>query len=197
MTVAAILLAAGESSRMGTPKPLLEWGGCTLIEYQIAQLKGPIVDRVVVVLGARADEIQPVVRRAGARAVINELYTEGRASSVRVGAATLGEDTETILLLNVDQPRPHRVIERIVTEHQRQGSLISVPTFQGKRGHPPVLSGSLLGELRQVREASQGLRGLLRQHEAQIREVAFESDIVLLDVNRPDEYERARTSYFQ
>ncbi|MFB3093327.1 MAG: NTP transferase domain-containing protein, partial [Dehalococcoidia bacterium] len=57
MTVAAILLAGGESSRMGTAKPLLEWGGNTLIEYQLAQLKEPPVERVVVVLGHRADEV--------------------------------------------------------------------------------------------------------------------------------------------
>ena len=67
MTVAAILLAGGESSRMGVPKPLLEWGGYTLIEYQLAQLKGPPLDRVVVVLGHRADDVLPYVRSAGAR----------------------------------------------------------------------------------------------------------------------------------
>ncbi|TET97337.1 MAG: hypothetical protein E3J29_04625 [Dehalococcoidia bacterium] len=55
MTVTAILLAAGESSRMGLPKPLLEWDGYTLIEYQLAQLKGPPIDRVVDVLGQRGD----------------------------------------------------------------------------------------------------------------------------------------------
>ncbi|MEE8369311.1 MAG: nucleotidyltransferase family protein [Dehalococcoidia bacterium] len=197
MTIAAILLAGGESSRMGTPKPLLEWGGRTLIEYQLAQLMAPPVDRVVVVLGHRADEVRPLVHRAGARAVINELYREGRASSLRVGADTLGEDTEVVLLLNVDQPRPHSVIERLVAEHRRRGNLISVPAFQGKRGHPPLLSGSLLGELREVREASQGLRGLMKAHDSEVKEVAFDTEIVLLDVNRPDEYERARASYFE
>src|SRR3989304_5515610 len=82
--------AGGETPRMGAPKPLLEWGGYTLIEYQLAQLKRSPVDQVVVVLGHRADEIRPLVHRAGALAVINELYAEGRASSVRVGAAALG-----------------------------------------------------------------------------------------------------------
>ncbi len=95
MTVAAILLAGGESSRMGVPKPLLEWGGYTLIEYQLAQLKGPPVDRVVVVLGHRADEVLPYVRSAGPDVVgvINELYAEGRASSLRVGAAALPDNS--------------------------------------------------------------------------------------------------------
>ena len=197
MTVGAILLAGGESSRMGTPKPLLEWGGRTLIEYQLAQLLAPPVDRVVVVLGHRADEVRPLVHKAGASAVINELYREGRASSLRVGAAILGEDTEAVLLLNVDQPRPHSVIDRLVAEHRRRRSLITVPAFQEKRGHPPLLSGSLLGELREVRESGQGLRGLMKAHDSEVQEVAFDTEIVLLDVNRPDEYKRARASYFE
>src|SRR3990172_8443005 len=79
MTVAAILLAGGESTRMGVPKPLLEWGGYRLIEYQLAQLKGPPVDRVVVVLGHGADDVLPFVRSADAHAVVNEPYGQRRA----------------------------------------------------------------------------------------------------------------------
>lgn len=197
MTIAAILLAGGESSRMGTPKPLLEWGGYTLIEYQLAQLKGPPVDRLVVVLGHRADEVRPYVQRAGALAVVNDLYAEGRASSLRVGAAALGDDTEAVLVLNVDQPRPHAVIERLVREQRRLGSLITVPTYEGQRGHPPHLAGRLLPELREAREETQGLREVMRRHEGDVSEVAFDTPVVLLDINQPQEYERARASYFQ
>ena len=196
MTIAAILLAGGESRRMGTPKPLLEWGGRTLIEYQLDQLKPP-ADLVVVVLGHRADEVRPYVHRAGAQAVINELYAQGRASSLRVGAAALPEDTDAVLVLNVDQPRPRWVIERLLDEHRRGGNLITVPSFAGQRGHPPVLAGPLLPELREVRETTQGLRALLERHQAEVREVPFASEVVLLDINRPEEYERARASYFQ
>jgi len=196
MTVAAILLAGGESSRMGVAKPLLEWGGYTLIEYQLAQLKGPPIDRVVVVLGHRAEEVQPYVRRAGARAVINELYAEGRASSLRVGAAALPDDIAAVLVLNVDQPRPHDVIARVVDAHRRSGSLITIPTYGQRRGHPPVLAGSLLPELREVSEASQGLRAVIHRHAAEVREVAFDTEVVLLDLNEPQEYQKARASYF-
>jgi molybdenum cofactor cytidylyltransferase len=196
MTVAAILLAGGESTRMGVPKPLLEWGGYTLIEYQLAQLKGPPLDRVVVVLGHRADDVLPYVRSAGAQAVVNELYAEGRASSLRVGAAALPDDTTAVLILNVDQPRPHDIIARLVDVHRHSGSLITVPTFEEKRGHPPVLDGSLLPELREVNEATQGLRAVIARHEADVTELAFETASVLLDLNQPQEYQRARASYF-
>jgi molybdenum cofactor cytidylyltransferase len=181
---------------MGVPKPLLEWGGYTLIEYQLAQLKGPPLDRVVVVLGHRADEVLPYVRSAGAQAVINELYAEGRASSLRVGAAALPDDTSAVVVLNVDQPRPHDVITRLVDVHRLSSSLITVPTYDGKRGHPPVLDGSLVPELREVSEATQGLRAVIARHEADVNELAFETAAVLLDLNRPQEYEKARASYF-
>ena len=198
MTVAAILLAGGESSRMGAAKPLLEWGGNTLIEYQLAQLKEPPVERVVVVLGHRADEVLPYVRGAGPDVVgvVNELYAQGRASSLRVGAAALPDDTTDVLVLSVDQPRPHDMIARLVDVHQRSGSLITVPTYSKKRGHPPLLDGSLLPELREVSEATQGLRAVIGRHAADVNELAFETSAVLLDLNRPQEYEKARASYF-
>ena len=198
MTIAAILLAGGESSRMGAAKPLLEWGGSTLIEYQLAQLKEPPVDRLVVVLGHRADEVLPYVRAIGPNVVgvINELYAEGRASSLRLGAAALPDDTTAVLVLSVDQPRPHDVIARLVDVHRHSGSLITVPTYDEKRGHPPLLDGSLLPELREVNEATQGLRAVIERHAADVNELPFETSAVLLDLNRPQEYQKARASYF-
>ncbi len=198
MTVASILLAGGESSRMGAAKPLLEWGGNTLIEYQLAQLKEPPVERVVVVLGHRADEVLPYVGRAGPDVVVvvNELYAEGRASSLRLGAAAFPDDTTAILVLSVDQPRPHDVIARLVDVHRHSGSLITVPTYDDRRGHPPLLDGSLLPELREVNEATQGLRAVIERHAADVNELPFETSAVLLDLNRPQEYQKARASYF-
>jgi len=183
---------------MGAAKPLLEWGGNTLIEYQLAQLKEPPVDRLVVVLGHRADEVLPYIHRTGPDvvAVVNELYTEGPASSLRLGAAALPDDTTAVLVLGVDQPRPHDVIARLVDVHRHSGSLITVPTYDEKRGHPPLLDGSLLPELREVNEATQGLRAVIERHAADVNELPFETSAVLLDLNRPQEYQKARASYF-
>lgn len=205
MALAALLLAGGESRRMGAFKPLLPWRppnrrgepAQTLIEYQLVQLASLPADPIVVVLGHRADEVLPVVRRAGAVAVVNELYAEGRASSVRVGAAALPEDTQTLVILNVDQPRPLAVIKRLVDAHRAGRNLITVPVYEGQHGHPLVLDGCLLPELRQVQEATQGLRAVLRRHHGRIAEVPFDSPLVLLDINRPEEYDRARDTFFQ
>jgi molybdenum cofactor cytidylyltransferase len=194
MTVAAILLAAGESARMGVPKPLLGWEGRTLVEYQIEQLRLAGVDTVVAVLGHQANDVGPLAERAGATVVVNEAYREGRASSLRAGAGALPDETRTIVVLSVDQPRQHEVLRRLTDEHAVGGKRITVPTFEGRRGHPPVLDGSLLQEMREVREETKGLREILLGHRDEINEVDLESDTVLLDLNDPQDYEAARAT---
>ena len=191
MTVAAILLAAGESTRMGRPKPLLPWGDVTLIEYQVRELLAAGVDDlVVVVLGHAAEEVRPHVPTK-ARVVLNKAYVEGRASSLRAGAAALPDNIGTIVVLNVDQPRPRDVLQQLLTAHHEGDARITLPTYEGKRGHPPVLAGSLLPELRAASEAAQGLRGIIGAHEAEVRNLAFDSAAVLIGLNTPDEYRKA------
>ncbi len=172
---------------MGSPKPLLQWQGATLIEYQIAQLREAGVGDVIAVLGHRAEDVLPLATAAGARCVVNESYREGRASSLRAGAAA-AEGAETIVVVAVDQPRPAAVTRRLLAEHTAG---ITVPAHGGRRGHPVVLAGTLLPELREVAEATQGLRAVIERHAAEVREVPFDSATVLLDLNTPDDYERA------
>lgn len=193
--VAAILLAGGESRRMGKPKPLLEWGGTTLIEYQLAELEACPIDETIVVLGHRAEEVLAHVQGAGRRVIVNEQYRRGRASSLRLAAATLPDDTEAVVILSVDQPRPRAMIAALVEAHLAQGNLITAPTYRGRRGHPPVLSGRLLPELREVDEETQGLREVMRRHAAEVAEVSFDNPAVLVDINEPGEYNKARASY--
>ena len=195
--VIAILLAGGESLRMGTPKPLLDWGGQTLVEYQVSQLREAGAEKVIVVLGHRAEEVLPHVHQAGAQAIINELYVEGRASSVRVAAGALPEDTRAIVVLNVDQPRPAWATRRLLEEQERVGALVAVPTFDGKRGHPVVFDACLAPELREVREATEGMRAVMEAHSADVLEVSFDTPVVVLDMNVPEEYEEAKVSYFE
>jgi CTP:molybdopterin cytidylyltransferase MocA len=195
MTIAAILLAGGRSRRMGKPKPLLEWRGKTLVEYQGQQLKQLPVDQLVVVLGHGADDVRPLVRGVGGLCVVNELYNEGRASSVRVGAAALSEETDAVLVLNVDQPRPVTIMRRLLAEHRKSHALITIPTHGGERGHPTIFDGSLLPAMREVREESQGLRDVVASTDGLILEVEFDSNVVLLDLNEPHQYETALESY--
>lgn len=195
MEVAAVLLAAGESRRMGTPKPLLPWQGTTLIQYQIGELEASGVADIVVVLGHAAERVQPYVRSQKARLVINQEYRRGRATSVRAGVEALAPGIDAVLFLNVDQPRPRYLLEALLAAHREHPALITVPTYQGKHGHPSLFAARLLSELAQVSEVGQGLREVLRRHVQDIQEAELGSSLVLLDMNDPQEYQRAREQF--
>jgi len=199
--IAAILLAAGESRRMGSPKPLLDWAGETLIEYQVHQLCDAGVDTVIAVLGHSADQVRPLAERAGgadpagAPPAPNNNSAEARASSLRAGAAAVPPSTAEIAVLNVDQPRPALVTARLLAEHLASGALITLPTYEGRRGHPAFLCGSLLPELLAATDADEGLRAVIHRHNTDVREISFDTPIVLLDINTREDYERARTEF--
>ena len=178
---------------MGSPKPLLDWGGEALIEYQARQLRDAGAEPVVVVLGHQAAEIAPLVSDT---IVVNERYAEGRATSVRAGAAALPDDVAAIVVLSVDEPRPSYVLRRLIDEHAANGALITMPTHDGVRGHPTVFDASLLGELRSVRDESEGIRAIQQRYEGEILEVEFDSPVVVTGMNTPEEYEHARV-YFE
>jgi molybdenum cofactor cytidylyltransferase len=204
----AILLAAGESSRMGLPKALLPWRGGTLLQYQVAELRAAGVDDVVVVLGHEAEALRPHVPPQ-ARVVVNEAYREGRASSLRAGAAALPDSAGPIVVLGVDQPRPREVVRRLLDAHKGGRAPVTLPASDGHRGHPAVLSGALLPALRAATEEAQGLRGVIEAHEAEVRELPFillqhesmasEPDLTALmiriDINTPEEYADARALF--
>lgn len=193
--ITAILLAAGESRRMRTPKALLGWGGETLIEYQIHQLRRGGCDEVIAVLGHAARKIRPIAERAGAITVLNPEYTEGRASSLRTGAFAIPSGTSEIVVLNIDQPRPASIIRRLLESHLSTGALITLPTYEGKRGHPAFLCGSIGPELLRVNEATKGLREIIHRRAGAVHELPFDTDIVLLDINTPEDYEHARETF--
>ena len=196
LSTVAVLLAAGESQRMGRSKPLLPWGDATLIEYQVRQLLDASLDRIIVVLGHAWEEVAPLVSGERLEVLVNDRYREGRASSVRAGAAAVWDEDEAVVILAVDQPRPAALLSRLLEAHRSGGGPITVPTFQGQRGHPVAYSGVLTPELRQVTDESRGLRGVTRAHAQQVQEVPLEDPTVLLDVNTPREYEAAHSLFF-
>ena len=194
MTTAAILLAAGESARMGQPKPLLPWGEVTLIEYQVRELRAAGIEVIVAVLGHEADAVRPRVP-VGARIVVNEAYRDGRASSLRAGAKALDDAAGPIAVLNVDQPRPRDLLRTLLAAHGEVDAAITLPVYEGKRGPPVIVDGSLLTELRNASEEDRGLRGIITAHDDGVHEVEVKSSIARLDINTPADYERALAAF--
>ena len=195
--ISAVLTAAGLSSRMGRPKPLLQWRGATLVERQVSVLLEGGASEVVVVLGHRSEEVIPYVERAGASYVVNERYEEGRTSSIKAGLEAVPAQTEDVVLLGVDQPRTLQIVRRVMDAHMSANALLTSPRFEGRGGHPLMFSTRLMPELRLISEQNQGLREVFERHRAEITEVHFDDPMVRLDVNTPEAYEAAYRAYGQ
>jgi molybdenum cofactor cytidylyltransferase len=196
MTIAAILLAAGESTRMGRPKPLLAWAGKTLVEAQVASLLAAGVDEVIVVTGKSDAAVAPIVNALShAKRVHNPDFSVGKTSSIRAGVAPLPTEVSTIVLLAVDQPRPAWVVRRVLESHLSSNAPFTSPRFDGHGGHPLVFDGALRSELASVTEENEGIREVFRRHEGQMNAVEFDNEIVRLDINTPEAYESALERY--
>ena len=191
-----LLLAAGESSRMGRPKPLLPWRGTTLVEYQVNSLLRGGCDQVVVVTGKYDAEMAPLLKeRPGIIRAYNPKYAEGKATSVRAGIRGIPDGVRSIVLLAVDQPRPAWVIERILKVHTDFGAEVTSPGYGGHGGHPLVFDSSLRAELGAVDEEGEGIRAIFRRPDLNHHRVKFDSAIVRLDINTPEAYEDALANY--
>ncbi len=191
MKVSGILLAAGESTRVGTPKPLLPWFGATLVERQVEALLRAGVADVFVVTGHRADEVCAHLHGAHVQAVFNPYYRQGKSTSVKAGLAALPPDAQAIALLAVDQPRPVWLIRCILESHAATKALITCPSYARRGGHPIVFDRSLVEELKGISEERQGIRVVLRAHAGEINWVEVDTALARLDLNTPEAYQEA------
>ena len=194
--VAAVLLAAGESSRMGQPKPLLPWGELPLVRYQVDSLTDAGATSIVVVLGpSTLDAVSHVEGIDSVRTVINYRAAEGKTTSVRLGVSQVTEDAESVLLLAVDQPRTASIMRRVIDAHESDVSLITHPTYQGRGGHPIIFRRLLIPELLAVSEERQGIREVVSRHMDTLRRVELGDPMVRLDLNTMEDYEAALEQY--
>ena len=183
----AIVLAAGASRRMGSPKALLPWGDATLLDHTLRELRCAGADQVVVVLGPDTSNL-PV----DATLVVNPDPETGRSASIRQGAAALPAPLRAIVVQSVDQPVSRAVLDSLFTAVE-DGAAIAIPAFHGRRGHPVGVAGTLVKELLSVDEATQGLRAVTRRHP--ITEVAVEDEAVVWNLNDPAAYAAARSTH--
>jgi molybdenum cofactor cytidylyltransferase len=185
VSVSAILLAAGESTRMGRQKALLPWEGTTLLEYQLASLaEVEAIGEIIVVTGHEPERITEIASTAlRTRVAHNANYRTGKVSSIHAGLAAVSESCTAILLLAIDQPRASEVIRDLVESHDTRGALITVPAYGGRRGHPVLFASAMRQELAAIREETQGIRALLQRNAGDISVVEFDDPAVLLDVN--------------
>jgi len=192
MSISAILLSAGKSTRMGQNKALLPWQGKTLLEYQLHQLKQTTIVKIIVVLGFEAERLLPLIgKTARVSAVLNPAYATGKCSSIKAGMRALPARTESVMILSIDQPRPYHLLTEMIERHQSQANLITAPTYSGKWGHPTIFSRQLFPELLEVSEEKEGLRHIMDGYREQVAEMVTTSPTVLVDLNNPGDYEES------
>jgi molybdenum cofactor cytidylyltransferase len=190
VTVTAIVLAAGESRRMGTLKPLLPYGSGTVIQAVVRALTGSPVSQVLVVLGHRAEAIEASLEGSGAEVVLNPRYPEGMLTSVQAGIAAAAPDTEWFVLALGDQPSlSSALVERLLEVAGNGSAGIVVPSFGGRRGHPLLIHCRFREEIAAL-PAETGLRELLRRHPDAVHHEVVEDEAVLADMDTPADYER-------
>ncbi len=186
--VTAVILAAGFSSRMEDFKPLLLLGGMTLLERAVRLFHQNGISDSQVVVGHRSEDLLPLLQLCGARWLVNERYREGMFSSVIAGISRLTVDREAFFLLPVDIPlvRP-RTIQDMLKAYPKTGKHIVYPTFQGRRGHPPLIAAAFAEEIR-LWKGEGGLRSFLGQYESQSLEVEVADEYILRDIDTEADY---------
>ena len=193
--ITAILLTAGESTRMGSPKALLDWFGKSLIQWQVDTLITAGVNDVVVVLGHLHDTISSSVKGSNIYKVVNQDYKEGKTGSIKAGLKIVGEKVSHVMLISVDQPRPKKLIRLLIDEHLRNKALITAPRFEGHGGHPVIYSIGLKADLEKISEANMGVRQIMSQHRSEIQWVKIDSSVATLDLNTPEAYQKAKSMF--
>ncbi len=187
MTWAAIILAAGLSTRMGQCKTLLSWQGQTLLTYQLAQWQAANVQPIVV-LGPHNAHRQT---DCDGCAIINPNPSHGKASSILTGLAKLPNNVIGIFISAIDQPRPADLYRQLITAHSQHNPDITAPCHDGKLGHPLLFDARLLPQLLAISDETLGVRAVVQQCD-RIYRVRY-SEIVLMDLNTPEQYQKRRS----
>jgi len=186
--ISAIVLAAGESTRMGFPKLLLSIKGKSLLQHVIDNALQSKVSEVIVVLGADATKLRREIKQSQVQIIENASYKEGLSTSLKVGLQAISPQAQAVLVLLADQPLvSHAVIDALIDKYEESGSIIVAPVYNGKRGNPVLFDSSLIPELLRV-TGDKGGREIIEKHLAQLATVDFESTIIGSDIDSWDDY---------
>ena len=192
--VAAVVLAAGMSTRMGQPKVLLPWTRkATILEHIIMQLILARIDHITVVTGNRAGEVRSLATKRGVDVTHNPNYEDGEIiSSLQAGLGSLPDHTAAVLVVLGDQPRIQpKVVNQVLMAYAEGKGRIVAPTFQGDRGHPILIDRRYWPELLALPPGG-APRDVINKYKSEMALVPVETDSILQDVDTPEDYKRAR-----
>ena len=191
--IVAVVLAAGESSRMGRPKALLPIDGIRFVEKIVDSLRSTRVGKTIVVLGHNAEEMRQKIGDIPATLVVNNDYKKGQLSSL---VAAINEieswkssgEIDGILVHLVDHPYISApLVDSMIARFYQSKKLIVVPRYRGRRGHPVIFSRSLFPELLNA-PLEQGAKTVVHAHRDATLEIDTDDEGVSIDIDTPEEY---------
>lgn len=187
--ISAVLLAAGESKRMGQTKQLLPLGDKTLVEHALDNLLASRIDEVVVVTGNQAETVAKIVGTRPVKVVLNPDYRLGMSTSLKRGLLSIGKDAAAVMVVLADQPFiDAALIDRLLDKFTGRNKGIIVPVFKGKKGHPIIFAIKYREELLQL-QGDAGAKALLERHPGDVLEVAVASEHIHVDIDDMESYE--------
>jgi len=191
--VYTVILAAGASRRLGSPKQLLEWRGRTLLDNTIENARSLLNERVIVILGSQAQTIQEKVDLSGVVAVVNPNWQTGIASSIRAGIDSLPVNADGVLMLLSDQPLVgYRAMQNLLTQWQIEPSHIAASQYQDTVGVPALFPSAFFGALRSLR-GDRGAKSLLLQFEDKLQKIPLPE--AELDIDTREDFDNLSGHY--
>lgn len=192
--LAALILAAGYSSRMGHFKPLLPLENKPVIACSIDNFRRAGIENITVVVGYQAAILQPLLQDMGVRVVVNENYRLGMFSSILAGLETFAHQVEGFYLLPGDIPLvKKRTIQKLGDKYTQTSSSVIYPTLLGKRGHPPLITRKCFQQIL-AQDSSGNLRTVLEQFADDSWDVECIDQGILLDMDTPEDYQQMQLS---
>ncbi len=193
--VSAVVLAAGESRRFGSPKQLLPVGDGTLLGYVLKRVGSSWVHEIIVVLGHAAEEIESALGDSGPggpfawRVVVNDRWAEGQSTSLRAGLEAVSPQAEGVLFVLGDQPGVSAdLINELLIRYARTGAPIVMCEHEGRLRPPVLFDRATFDELRGV-SGDVGGREVARRHLAEVERVPARSGSPLVDIDTREDYE--------
>ena len=189
----AVVLAAGQSRRMGQPKLVLPWGDRTVIEWIVGELERAGTDEIVVVTGAARELVETALSGAVVKLVHNPDFARSEmTTSLQIGIRALDPSLDALLIALGDQPTIEQAVARqIIDAFQTRRARLVIPSYQMRRGHPWLVERSLWAALLAM-PPEETMRDFLHTYADQIEYVNVDSPGILKDLDTPEDYQRLR-----
>jgi molybdenum cofactor cytidylyltransferase len=189
MNVIGVILAAGEGSRMGgAVKQILPFRGKTILQMVMDNATASSLHRVVVVIGHRADLIEPMIIGKDVTVVVNKEYHKGQSSSLKAGMRALPEGVDAVLFLLGDQPLVKtETINLLLGAYDKSAAPIVIPIFDGKRGNPVLFSRETFSRLELLNEEC-GARTLFNEYAGRVLQLPVDDPYIHFDLDTEEDY---------